>query len=172
MKQLALITTILFLFSGCKQATDTGSAEQDELAKQNIELVKKMMAAFENEDIETLMDIYSPDAISEGPMLKHEFPYDSIMAGNAEWFASSDSIKWDVNHIMATKVEEGDLAGDWVLLWAHVSWYDLESGKTLEVRYHSPLQIEDGKIVFEVGYWNQWDVFSQLGAELKWPEKE
>ena len=37
---------------------------------------------------------------------------------------------------------------------------------------HTPMRIEDGKIAYMASYWNQWDLYQQLGAELKWPEKK
>ena len=151
---------------------DTGKKELSETAKSNLELVKKMVQAFENEDIDALKEIYSTDLVSYGPRYEPEYSYDTIMAFNEEWFKGADSIKFDIINMLPETVDEGDLTGDWVLLWANVSWFDLEAGKKIKIMFHAPMRIEDGKIVFEVDYWNQWDVFKQLGAEIEWPDED
>ncbi len=172
MKYLGILTLALLFTVACTQIADTGKKELDETAEQNLELVKKMVQAYENEDIDALKEIYSPDLVSIGPSIDHEFNYDTIMASNEYWFKQADSIKFNVITMLPETVDEGDLAGDWVLLWANVSWYNIKSGKKLIVMYHTPLQIEEGRIVYEVDYWNQWDVFKQLGAELEWPDDD
>ena len=171
MKKFTLLATAIVLMVGCTQKAGTGSGEMDELAKQNIELVKKMIQAYENEDVEALKEIYSVDLESRGPLHDESWPYDSIIKGNAGWFEMADSIKYDVDYIMHEVVEKEEIAGNWVLLWATISWYNIKSEKTYMVDYHSPIRVEDGKIVYEHSYWNQWDYFKQAGAELKWPEK-
>ena len=40
------------------------------------------------------------------------------------------------------------------------------------IMYHSTEMIKDGKIFMEANYWNQWDMYKQLGAELKWPDEK
>jgi len=59
-----------------------------------------------------------------------------------------------------------------VLVWSNITWYDIKAEKKVKIMWHSPMRIEEGKIVLEVAYWNQWDLFKQLGAELKWPEEK
>lgn len=160
----------IFLLAACTQVADTGS--KDEMAQQSIEVVEKLVQAYENEDIEALKEIYSVDLESHGPMYGDIWPYDSILASNAAWFGMADSITFDIDYIMYEKVEEGELEGDWVLLWSDISWVDANTGKSYIIDYHSPHQIVDGKIVYEHAYWNQWDMLQQMGAELKWPEIE
>jgi ketosteroid isomerase-like protein len=172
MNKLVLLPVVFFLFTGCTQLAEKGKKEHDETAKQNLELVKKMVQAYENEDMAALREIYSPDLQSVGPQVKYDFPYDTIMASNEDWFKQADSIKFDVDIMLPEIVKEGDLAGNWVLLWADISWYDLKSGKKLKVMYHSPLRIENGRIVFEAAFWDEWDAFKQLGAKLEWPDAD
>jgi len=171
MKHFSLLAIVLFFIVSCTQVADTGKKELDEVSKQNVELIKKWVQAHENEDIETLREIYSTELVSLGPQHDQEWPYDTLNS-TEEWFQSVDSIKFEVINILPKTVEEGDLAGDWVLIWANLSWYDIKSEKKMKIMWHSPMQIEEGKIVLEAAYWNQWDLFKQMGAELKWPDKK
>jgi ketosteroid isomerase-like protein len=174
MKQFTLLATAIFFLVSCTQLAGPEEAKElDEVAKQNVEVVKKLLNAFENEDIPTILELFPEGAVIHGPM--HDF-YDTVDDGFSEgiekWLTNVDSLKFDVISILPQSVEEGDLAGDWALLWCYESWYVVETGKHVKIMWHAPMQIEDGKIVFMASYWNQWDMFKQQGAELKWPEKE
>jgi hypothetical protein len=171
MKQLTSIALVLLIIAACTPQTET--KEADEVGKKNVELVKKLIAAYENEDSEALKEIYSVELESVGPQHGESWPYDSIIIGNENWFEASDSITWSVDYILPLTVTDNEeLAGDWVLLWCDISWYDVKSGKSLIVDLHSPFRIENGKVVYEHSYWNQWDAFKQMGAKIKWPEEE
>ena len=170
MKQLFIFSVALLLLAGCTPQADTKVV--DETAKQNVELIKKMLTAYENEDIETIKEVYAPNCMSIGPRHDQVDTTLSWIEDNMNWFESSDSIKFDIIKLLPQTVDEGDLAGDWVLAWVNIYWYDIKAEKKLIAMWHTPFRIEDGKIVYEVSYWNQWDVYKQLGAELKWPEKE
>lgn len=170
MKQLFIISLALLLIAGCVPQADTKVS--DEVAKQNVELIKKVLKAYEDENIDAIKDAYAPNCMSIGPRHDQVDSTLSWMEGNVEWFESIDSFKVEIIKLLPYTVEEGDLAGDWVLAWANLYWYNIEAGKNLIAMWHAPYRIEEGKIVYEVSYWNQWDVFKQLGAELKWPEME
>ena len=171
MKKFTLLAAVLFLMAGCVPQPETEATELDEVAKQNVELAKNMVQAMENEDIDALKELYAEGAVSIGP--RHDM-VDTVgeeyWNSSAGWFEGSDSIKLDVISILPESVDEGDLAGDWILIWANVQWYDVKAEKTLIAMWHSPLRIEDGKIVYEVSYINQWDIFKQLGATIEWPD--
>lgn len=173
MKHLALITTALFLLSGCVQQADTGAEEMDELSKQNVELVKKLLASFENEDLEATKELFAEGCEWYGP---RDDQYDTVdndfWAGVEDWYNTVDSLKYDVIAILPHTVEEGDLEGDWVFLWCFENWYSIENEKSLRILWHCPMLIEDGKIVYVASIWNQWDLYKQLGAKLEWEDDE
>jgi ketosteroid isomerase-like protein len=136
-----------------------------------VELIKKWVQAYENEDIAALREMYSTELVSIGPQYNQEWPYDTLNS-TASWFEEIDSMKIEVITMLPETVKEGDLAGDWVLVWADISWYDVKAEKSVKIMWHSPMRIKEGKIVYEVAYWNQWDLFKQLGAKLEWPDDD
>ena len=170
MRTIAFIATALLLMVSCTQQADTGAAEKDELAKQNIEVVKKFLTALEEENVDAAMELLSEECINHGPILGK---YDTLSREDLQaWVNNVDSLDYGVVKIMHESIKEGDLAGDWVLLWCHNSWYSVKAEKKIELMSHTPMRIEDGKIAYMASYWNQWDLYQQLGAELKWPEKK
>ena len=134
MKKLTILTAVFLILAGCTPQADT--KEIDEVGKQNMELVKTMMQAYENEDIETLREVYSPDLVSDGPTIEEGIGLEKMLELNQQMFESVDSIMIKVTgmlpHTVEAEVDE-DLAGDWVFFWAHMGWHHVESGKTVSM---------------------------------------
>jgi len=173
MKKLILFTSVVFLLAGCKQ-TQAPASEQakDEKAKENIALIRDLFKTFEDENLEGMKGFYSDSVVAYGPSVNIQEGFEEMVQGMAEFFEEVDSLKFDFIHIMAETTEEGDIAGDWVLQWSNVSWYDIKAERKIMLMYHSAEMIKDGKIIIEANYWNQWDLYKQLGAELTWPDEK
>jgi len=168
MKNLLFISAAILFLAGCTAPTDT--KEVDELAKKNIEVVMNLLEAFENEDMEALKELWAEDATLYGPL--HD-QMDTVVPGDMQvWFDHADSIEFDVTFIMHEVIEEGELAGNWVLLWCFESWFEVEAEKRVTIIWHAPMQIEDGKVVHMTSIWNQWDLYKQLGYELEWDDDD
>jgi len=173
MKNLILFFCVILLIAGCKPVTTPAPDEAKKAkADSNIALVRDLFKATESENIEAVAGFYSDSVWIGGPAFNSWTRKEETIKGLTSWFESADSIKFDVFYIMAETIEQEDLAGDWVLLWADVSFYDLNAQKKIMLIYHAAEKIQDGKIVTEGNYWNEWDVYKQMGAELKWPEKK
>lgn len=171
MKKLILLFSVIFLLASCKQVPTPPEEVKDEKAKENIALVKDLCKAIENEDIEGIKGFVSDSVVSYGPSFGYTESLDEYVNDWTQTFIDIDSMKIDIFQILAETVTEGDLAGDWVLLWSDVSFYFPETGKKVNLMYHSANLIEDGEIRILANYWNQWDMYAQLGAELLWPEE-
>lgn len=172
MKNLFVFLCVILFLASCKPVTPPPDTAQKEKDSVNIALIKNMFKAVENENIEAVKGFYSDSVGIVGPNFNEWSGYDDMVKSSTSWFEESDSIKVDIFAIMAQTVKEGDLAGDWVFLWADCSWYEVKAQKKVKIMYHAAEKVQDGKIVIEGNYWNQWDAFKQLGAELKWPEKK
>jgi ketosteroid isomerase-like protein len=172
MKNLFVFLCVIILFASCKPVTpppDTAQKEKDSI---NMALVKDLFKAVENENIEAVKGFYSDSVAIVGPNFNEWTGYEDMVTGMTAWFDGADSIKANIFAILAHTVKEGDLAGDWVLVWADMSYYDLEVSKSIKLMYHTAEKVENGKVIVEGNYWNQWDAYKQMGAELKWPEKK
>ena len=172
MKNLSLLVCVILFFTSCNQPKPPEDTAQKVKDSVNIALVKNLYKAIENENIEAVKGFYSDTVAIVGPNFNEWTGYEDMVTGMTAWFEGADSIKANIFAILAQTVKEGDLAGDWVLLWADISFHDVEASKDIKLMYHATEKILDGKIIVEGNYWNQWDAYKQLGAELKWPEKK
>jgi hypothetical protein len=172
MKNLFLFIFVIMFFASCNQVKPPADTAQKEKDSANIALVKNLYKAVEDENIEAVKGFYSDSVAIVGPNFNEWTGYEDMVTGMTAWFEGADSIKADIFAILAYTVKEGDLAGDWVFVWANISYYDLEVSKSIKLMYHAAEQVKDGKVVAEGNYWNQWDAYKQMGAELKWPEKK
>lgn len=172
MKNLFLFICVILFFASCNQVPPPADTAQKVNDSVNIALVKDLFKAVENENIEAVKAYYSDTVAIVGPIFNEWTGYEEMVTGMTGWFEEGDSIKFNIFAIMAQTVKEGDLAGDWVFLWSNISFWDVNAGKNVKLMYHAAEKIQDGKVVLEGNYWNQWDAFKQLGAELKWPDKK
>ena len=171
MKQIIFLISIVIALCSCTTQPAEDTREQDETAKLNIELVKKMFLSFEEEDIETLKEILDTSFTEIGPGIDDELSYTETLEGNIYFYEGWDSIKFDIQYIMHESVED-DVKEDWVLSWVLGSMYNIELGKSVKVMYHNASRIENGKIVYALVYWDRWDLFKQMGAELEWEDDD
>lgn len=172
MKNLFLLFCVILILLSCKQVTPPPDTTQKVKDSTNIALVKNTFKALESENLEALKGFYSDSIGVVGPAFNNWYGKEQLIKNLASWFESADSIKFSIFYIMAETIEEGDLAGDWILLWADGSFYDMAAQKKIKFSYHAGEKIQDGKIVIEANYWDEWDIYMQMGAELKWPEKK
>jgi ketosteroid isomerase-like protein len=172
MKNLFLLFCVILFFASCKPVTPPPDTAQKVKDSVNIALVKDMFKAMENENLEAVKGFYSDSVGIVGPNFNEWIGKEQMVKDMVSMFETSDSIEVKIFAIMAETVKEGDLAGDWVFQWSDVSWYEPKAEKKITIMYHSAEKIQDGKIVLEGNYWNQWDMYKQLGAELKWPDKK
>ena len=172
MKNLLHFLCVILLFASCKPVTPPADTAQKVKDSVNITLVKELFKSVENENIEAVKGFYSDTVAVAGPNFNEWTGYEDMVKSMSGFFEEADSIKFDIYAIMAQTVKEGNLAGDWVFLWSDVSYWDLKAARKIKLMYHAAEKIQDGKIVLEGNFWNQWDMYKQLGAELKWPEKK
>jgi hypothetical protein len=172
MKNLFLFFCVILFFAGCKPVTPPPDTAKKVKDSTNIALVKDLFKAIENENVELMKGFYSDSVGITGPVFGKWIGKEQMVKEMTSFFEGADSIKCNIFAILAETAEEGDLAGDWVLQWSDFSWYDVKAQKKIMLMYHSTEKILDGKIIIEGNYSDEWDMYKQLGAELKWPEKK
>ncbi len=170
MKKLFLLFITIILLIGCKPPPPPEETK-DVKSTENITLVKDFYKAFENENIEAMKGFLSDSVVSYGPSFDLTENLEEFVKSWTQTFIDIDSMKIDIFQILAETLSEGELAGDWVLQWANVSFYVPSSEKKVKLMVHTAQMIEDGKISILANYWDQWDMYKQMGAELKWTEE-
>ena len=87
-----------------------------------------------------------------------------------------ESVDYDRTHTFATTVHDGPNAGEWAYNWAHVTLTFVDGGGTVELLMNAVYKIENGKIARTRTFYNEADVWEQLGYRifppLEIPESE
>jgi len=173
MKKLLFLSGIVLLLFSCTQQNPPVTKEAEKTkADENIALVKKYMAAYEAEDIETMKSLSDDSLVIVGPghkdLLGYKEYYEDWVPGI---FDREDSRHYNVITMTQISTQQEGIAGDWVLCWADFSYFDLGTQKTVKFPIHFASLVKDGKIKMIARYYDQLDIYNQLGFELK-PVKE
>ena len=169
MKKLLLLSGIVLISMSCtQQPPPAAEADKKNTADENIALVKKYMAAYEAEDIETMKSLSDDSLLIVGPGHEDELDFREYYE---EWvpriFETEDSRHYNVITMTQFSTQQEGIAGDWVLCWADFSYFHLGTQKTVTFPVHFASLVKDGKIQFIARYYDQLDLYTQLGYELK-----
>lgn len=173
MKKLLFLAWIILIVPGCTQQPPPASEDDGKIkSEENIALVKKYMTAYEAEDIETMKALSDDSLLIIGPGHMDEIGYKEYYE---KWvpliFETEDSRHYDVIAMTHLSATEKGIEGDWVLCWADFSYFHLESQKTIQFPIHFAALIKNGKIRIIARYYDQLDIYTQLGFKLT-PLKE
>ena len=135
--------------------------------KQNeaLEVVAAMFAAFNRHDLDAMAALYADDAVIESP--DFEAPRRGpagVRETYAPYFEGSPDIQDDVTRMFASG---GQVAVEFVSrgTMTHLGPDDPEvmRGKAFALKIGAVLEVEDGKIVRDVTYFDQLSLLQQLG---------
>ena len=172
MKKLFLLLGIVVVFVGCNTTSEPVDKQKDEVSKKNMQIVKEYFLAVENEDISKLEELLADDFLEVGPASKEEYNREKSIESFKNTFEAYDSIQFSITAITTEHKTEGDLAGDWVMSWNWFKSKNVKMDKTVKLMYHGAFKVKDGEIVLLVNYWDRWDLYKQLGAELEWDDED
>ena len=130
------------------------------------ELLQIWIEAFNNKDLETVVNCYSEDAtnfqIATGePSIGHK----QIREDTAEFFRGFPDAWANVENLISDK---NWAAWEWIGGGTFKSkFYDNKpTGKSFEIRGCGFFQFKDEKIILQRGYWDKESWFSQIGIEI------
>ena len=172
MKKLILLLGILVFVAGCNTTSEPVDKQKDEIAMKNMQIVKEYFLATENEDMGKIEELLADDFLEVGPGSKEEYNREKSIESFKNTFEAYDSIQFSITAITTEHKTEGDLAGDWVMSWNWFKSKNVKMDKTVKLMYHGAFKVKDGEIVLLVNYWDRWDLYKQLGAELEWDDED
>jgi len=169
MKKFILLLGIVFLMFSCTQAPAPADDVKEDLSKENVALVKELINAYQTEDVEKIKSLLSDSVVIWGPG-GETVGIENVMKEMNGTFEALDSIKFDVFAKSTESIEEGELAGDYVLLWSTVMAYNVKFEKSFKIEMHNVYKVADGKILMEGNYYDRVTMFKQLGYKIVPPE--
>lgn len=144
-----------------------GCTSSPKNSKQNLELIEKYVQSVENLDYETMESILDDNYIGFGPSLN-----DSITKGPVveNWKLNSKtlykSIEYKKSRNATVIVDSGENEGEWVSNWALVKIVYQGSENSVTIWANTIYQIENNKIITSYSFYNEADVYEQLGFVL------
>ena len=158
-KNITTIIAVLVLLVGC-----TNSPKH---SKQNIELIEKYIQSVENLDHETMAAILDENYIGYGPSINDSITK-SLTVEN--WKRTVDflykSVKYNRSRNAVVIVDSGKNEGEWVSNWAQVTIVYKGSEKSATIWANTIYQIKNNKIIKSYSFYNEADVYDQLGFVL------
>lgn len=151
---------LLALVVGC---TFYSCALKDSKVAENTALIEKYVDAVENLEFSTMEDLLAETYVGIGPSYG-----DSIGKTGAieNWKFNVEnlyeSIDYNKSRNIAMTVPDGDNQGEWVSNWAELK-IKYKNGQEAIIWANTVYQIENNKIVKSFSFYNEGDVYEQLG---------
>ena len=168
MKIILTLTVFLGLLAAC-QPPDNSQA--------SIDLVQKYLEAVDHNDYELMASLLADDYVGLGPSIDDSTNKEQALAN---WKWNTDSLYEDVSYertqTFASTIKDGPYAGDWAYHWAHVTITYQDGSGPVELLMNAVYKIENGKIARSRSFYNEAEVWEQLGYRifppLEVPESE
>ena len=158
-KSITVIIAISVLLIGC-----TNNLKN---SRKNIELIEKYVQSVENLDHETMAAILDDKYIGYGPSINDSITK-SLTVEN--WKRTVDflykSVKYNRSRNAVIIVDSGENEGEWVSNWAQVTVVYKGSEKSATIWANTIYQIDNNKIIKSYSFYNEADVYDQLGFVL------
>ncbi len=160
MKYLLLTISLVFLMAGCTQM-DTDNTEA------SIAVVKQYLESVDNNDYDLMESLLADDYLGLGPSLDDSTNKEMALAS---WKWNSENLYEEVHYertqTLATSIKDGSLAGEWAFNWTHVTIKYKDGSGPVSLMVNAVYKIEDGKIARTRTFYNEADVYRQLGYRV------
>jgi len=155
MKKAALLLAVIAILMSC--------STQNNSSVKNEDLIKSYVEAVQQRDVKTMEALLAENYKGFGPSVN-----DSINKIDAieNWIYNTENlyegIKYNKSRVISVNVPDGENKGEWVSNWAELT-ITYKSGKKAEIWTNTVYQIEKNKIIKSYTFYNEADVYKQLG---------
>ena len=131
---------------------------------ENEALVKKYLDALTTGDTSAIEGFLADNYKSYGPKIIDSANREKAVAeAKTNWRSHWQSVDYNRYTMLSATLPEGPNAGDWVLDWGMVTIHSKDKTPSFTVQWHGAFRVKDGKITQEVSFFNEADIFRQLG---------
>jgi SnoaL-like domain len=171
---LFLIAVSISLFS-CTSTTDENMTAENSSGNrnnQNIEVVKNYIKAVEAMNLDAMSEYLADNYVGMGPSYGDTITKEQAVEN---WKAYTDSlyekIQYNRSRFAGVNIPDGDNKGDWVANWAELNIEFKDGRGSATIWANTNYQIENGKIVKSLTFYNEADALRQLGYTIMPPEE-
>ena len=135
-------------------------SSSDKKSEENVKLVTNYVNAVENLDYSAMDGILDDDYVGIGPSRE-----DSINKENAikNWKNNVENLYEKISYSKNRNIAVNTPEGEWVSNWADLTITYKGSGKQVSILSNTIYQIQDGKIIKSITFYNEADALEQLG---------
>ena len=133
----------------------------------SIDLIEQYLQAVDNNDYELMASLLADDYVGLGPSIDDSTNKEQALA-SWKWNTENlyEDVKYERTQTFASTIKEGPQAGDWAYHWAHVTITYKDGSGPVELLLNAVYKIEDGKIARSRTFYNEAEVWEQLGYRI------
>lgn len=169
MRALFVLVGLMYVVAACTQSNDSGEA--------SIAVVKKYLEAVDNKDYDLMASLLADEYLGLGPSLddstSKELALESWKWNNENLY---ESVTYDRTQLFASSIKEGPYSGEYAYNWAEVTITYKDGSGPVNLLMNAIYKIENGKVARTRTFYNEAEVWEQLGYRLfpplKVPESE
>jgi hypothetical protein len=158
MKNLFIVMLMAVLITSCAP---------NDPSKENVKLIQNYIQAVENLDYDAMDLILDDSYVGVGPSRG-----DSVSKTQAitNWKSNVENLYEKISYSKSQNIAVKTPEGEWVSNWADLTIVYKGSHETISILANTVYQIENGKIVKSLSFYNEADALEQLGYVFINPE--
>ena len=131
---------------------------------ENEAVVKKYLDAVITGDTSAIEGFLADNYMSYGPKIIDSADRAKVVADyKTNWRTNWSSVEYSRYTMLSANIPDGPAPGDWVLDWGRVTVNSKNNSPSFTVDLHIAFRMKDGKVVQEVSFFNEADIFRQMG---------
>jgi len=158
MKNLFLVVLLISFIWSCAP---------NDPSKENVALIQNYIKAVENLDYDAMDNILDDSYIGVGPSRGDSITKDQAINN---WKMNVKNLYEKISYSKSKNIAVKTPEGEWVSNWADLTIVYKESNNTISILANTLYQIENGKIVKSITFYNEADALEQLGYVFINPE--
>lgn len=160
MKNLILLVVMSIFLVAC---TSTTEYRQNE----NIDIIKDYIKSVENLDFESMSYYLDENYLGMGPSYGDSIgKYEAVE--NWKWSVANlyEKIHYNRSRFASVSITDGENKGEWVTNWAELNIVYKDGLGSVTIWANTNYQIENGKILKSLTFYNEADALRQLGYRI------
>ena len=160
MRYLLGAMSLVFWMTGC---TQMGNDHADA----SIAVVKQYLEAVDNNDYDLMESLLADDYLGLGPSLDDSTNKEMALA-SWKWNTENlyEEVHYERTQTFGSTITDGPAAGDWAYNWSYVTIKYKDGSGTVNLMVNAVYKIEDGKIARSRTFYNEADIYEQLGYRV------
>ena len=145
----------------------TWSCAPNDPSKENIALITNYIKAVESLDYDAMDDLLAESYIGIGPSRNDSITKDQAISN---WKNNVENLYEKISYSKSKNIAVKTAEGEWVSTWADLSIVYKTDQKEINILANTIYQIENGKIIKSLTFYNEADALEQLGYVFINPE--